>query len=109
MFDIETSSKQYLLQVSSPKSGLDEVNMINKVVFKVFFWFATQVVQELELTEGRLRYSLLFGVGPAEGWEAMLLGGWSRDLDILLEWPPLLELGYFMGLKLPGAESQLLV
>ncbi|CAL1136337.1 unnamed protein product [Cladocopium goreaui] len=26
------------------------------------------VVQELELTEGRLRYSLLFGVGPAEGW-----------------------------------------
>ena len=51
----------------------------------MLFWFATQVVQELELTEGRLRYSLLFGVGPAEGWEAMLLGGWSRDLDILLE------------------------
>ena len=77
----------------------------------MLFWFATQVVQELELTEGRLRYSLLFGVGPAEGWEAMLLGGWSRDLDILrlyLNDPPL-ELGYFMGLKLPGAESQLLV
>ena len=37
MFDIGTSSKQYLLQVSSPKSGLDEVNMINKEFLKCFF------------------------------------------------------------------------